>query len=444
MKLNSHKRSAALISGAAGLSLLVAGCGGTSSSSSSASAPAAKGVTINVAFAFPSPSSAALAEFTKETGITVKWTNVDWDSLQTKITVAAQAKTYFADVSDVDWSRVGQLGKLGWFLPMEKYLDTKSMIADMPQLSSFTYDGHVVGLPFDSSFMVTTINKPMFDKAGITVMPTTISEYTKDLQLIKSKGITQYPLNIGFAASEELSTSWYQATGAFGGTILDKSGKPQFATPDSAGYKAAVWMIEQLKSGLIPPGNINVKNSESQSTLMAKGTVASTYADYSGNVGSLYNVPSASTVLNQIQYMPTAGANGVGPNLANPDGIGVPAEAKHPAEAAKFIEWLTSSKNQADFSGANGPDKTILGYNMPSRLSAANEMAVKGKMVGGDVLIGMLKNSKAVFPEGAPVWYPQFSGAVNVNLHAAAIGSMTVPAAIKAIAAVAVSLSNGS
>ena len=75
----------------------------------------------------------------------------------------------------------------------------------------------------------------------------------------------------------------YEATAAFGGTILDGAGKPQFTSPSSAGYQAAEWMVNQLKSGLIPPGNINVKNSVSQQTLMAKGTVASTFADYSGN-----------------------------------------------------------------------------------------------------------------------------------------------------------------
>ncbi len=42
-----------------------------------------------------------------------------------------------------------------------------------------------------------------------------------------------------------------------------------------------------------------------------------------------------------------------------------------------------------------------------------------------------------MFPDGAPVWYPQFSSAVYTNLHAAATGSMTVDAAIKAIAAAA-------
>lgn len=403
-----------------------------------------RGVTITVALGSESPPKAALAEFTRKTGIHVKWVNIDWDSLQTKISAAASSKTYFADATDVDWSRVGQLGKLGWFQPLEGKLDTKSMSKDMPQLSSFTSGGHVVGIPYDASFMVTTVNKKMFAKAGIRQMPTTVAEYTKDLRMIKSKGVAQYPLNIPFAAAEGLSTYWYETTGAFGGTILDGAGKPQFASPGSPGYKAAEWMVSALKDGLVPPGNINVSDSQGQQKLMAKGGVASTFSDYSGNVGTLYDVPASSSVVHQVTYIATPAVNGTGPNLSNPDGIGIPVEAHHPAAAAKFIEWFTSAKNQADFAGVNGPAKVLPNYNMPSRLPAVKQMTAKGKLTAGAQLTSMLQNrSRPVFPQGAPPWYPEFSRSVYTNLHAAATGSESVSAAVKAMAGTADKLSNG-
>jgi ABC-type glycerol-3-phosphate transport system substrate-binding protein len=435
-------RGVVLVAGVGSLSLIVAGCSG--GGGGGAASTQTKGVTITVALAIEPPPRAALDAFTKSTGITVKWANIDWDSLQTKISAAATAKTYFADATDVDWSRVGQLGKLDWFYPMEKYVDTKALAADMPQLSSFTSNTHVIGIPYDASFMVTTVNKQLFAKAGITTLPTTIDAYTKDLQQIKAKGATQYPLNIPFAAAEGLSTYWYQTTAAFGGTILDGKGKPQFATPDSAGYKAAQWMTGALKTGLVPPGNINVSDSQGQQTLMAKGTVASTFSDYSGNVGSLYDLPASSSVVNQVTYLPTPGVSGVGPNLSNPDGIGIPRQAKYPAAAAKFIEWFTSAQNQSDFAGASGPDKVMPGFFIPSRMTGLSELTSKGKLIEGAQLGNLLKSSVPVFPEGAPAWYPQFSHAVYTNLHAAATGSMSVADAIKAIADTANTLSNGS
>lgn len=403
----------------------------------------ASGTTISVVLAAPPLPAKMLAEFTAKTGITVKWTQVDWDSLQTKIAAAATAKTYFADATDVDWSRVGQLGKLGWFLPMENYLDTKSMLSDMPQLSDFTKNGHVIGIPWDASFMVTTVNKAIFAKAGITKMPTTIAEYTKDLLAVKSKGLVQYPLNIPFAAAEGLSTYWYETTNAFGGSVLDGNGKPLFTDKNSAGYQAAAWMVSAIKGGLVPPGNINVADSQGQQTLMAKGKVASTFSDYSGNVGTLYDVPASSSVVKQVSYIPTPGVNGVAANRGNADGIGIPVQAKNPKAAATFIAWLTDGKNMADFAGATTADRTWSGYFVPSRLSGIAILSKKGSLVQGDVLTTLLKGAHPVFPQGAPAWYPQFSNAVYTNLHNAAAGTETVDAAIKAMADTANKLASG-
>jgi multiple sugar transport system substrate-binding protein len=440
---SSLRRNVRLTAGIAVLSslaVLSTACGADDSGASEQTS----GVTINVTLGAQPPPQAALDAFTKSTGIKVNWTNLDWDSLQTKIAAAATAKTYFADATDVDWSRVGQLGKLNWFYPMENYLDTKALTADMPQLSSFTTDGHVVGIPYDASFLVATVNKKMFADAGVTSMPTTIDQYTQDLKQIKAKGVVQYPLNIPFAAAEGLSTYWYQTTAAFGGKVLDKDGKPQFTGRGSAGYKAAQWMVDALKQGLVAPGNINVTDSQGQQTLMAHGQTASVFGDYSGNVGSLYDVPASSTVVHQVTYLPTPGVDGPAPNMSNPDGIGIPVNAKYPKAAAKFIDWFTSAKNQADFAGLNGPDKAWTAYAMPSRLSAVEQLNKNGNIIGGDTLAELLKSqARPVFPGGAPKWYPQFSTAVYSNLHSAATGAISVDTAIKTIADTADRLASG-
>ncbi len=434
-------RALGALAGTAALLLVVAGCSAANGSGGSSDT---KGVTISVVLASNPPPASELAQFTKATGIKVKWSNIDWDSLQTKITAAASAKTYFADATDVDWSRVGQLGKLGWFHPMQDYLDTKALAKDIPQIAAATYKGKVVGIPYDSFFQVTTINKDLFAKAGITTTPTTIAEYTSDLQKVKSAGVVQYPLNIPFAAAEGLSTYWYQVTAAYGGTVLDAKGNPLFTSPGSAGYKAAAWMIDAMKSGLVPPGNINVTDSQGMQTLMAKNTVASTFSDYSGNVGSIYDVPSSSTVAGQVEYIHTPGLHKTAKSLTSADSIGIPTTAKYPKAAAKFISWFISKDSQLDFAGANGPSKVISGFALPARVSAVQALTSRGKLSGGETLSDILKNStQPIFPDGVPTWYPAFSRAVNTNLHAAATGDMTTAAAIAAIAATTRSLASG-
>ena len=437
------RRRVLAAAGLGGMTLLTAACGGGGSGASTASTKTS-GATITVAYAFDPPPKAALDAFTEQSGITVKWVTLDWDSLQTKISTAASAKTYFADVTDVDWSRVGQLGKLGWFYPLQDYLDTEAMAADVPQLASFTSDGDVVGIPFDASIMVTTVNTEMFTAAGVATTPATMDDYTAALQQVKARGVAEHPLNIPFAAAEGLSTYWYEATNAFGGTVLDATGKPQFAKAGSGGYLAAQWMVQALKDGLVPPGNINVSDTQGTQTLMAQGQVASTFSDYSGQVGSLYQVPDSSTVVDKVAYIPTPGVDGPAANLSNPDGMGIPRQAKYPKAAAEFIRWVTDPAQQADFAGLNGPDKTISGYPIPSHLSAIEKLTQSGNLPGGEVLATLLKGSKPVFEGGAPVWYPEFSNAVYTNLHAAASGSVSVDKAVAAIAAKADGLASDS
>jgi multiple sugar transport system substrate-binding protein len=424
----SRRAGALVIS--AGLVTLAAACGSSSpSTSSSSSSPGS----ITVAVAYPAPPKALLDQFTKQTGIKVTWVNIGWDDLQTKIAAAMSANTYFADAADVDWSKVGEYQKTGWFYPLNKYFNVASLKSDMPQLNTFVSDNELMGMPFDSSFLVTTVNTKDFAKAGITTMPTTLSAFTADLKKVGTANGMASPLDIHFATAEGLSTCWYQMTSAFGGQVLTAQDNPAFTSPSSPGYQAMTWMVNAYKSGLVPKGNINETDYQGFTTEMAKNRVAAEMCDYSGSVASIYNVPSSSSVVNDTEYIPTPGATGVGGNVANPDGIGIPKTAKNVAGAVKFIKWFTSTENQAIWAGLKGPNDVVSTFPLPARLSSFSLM---GSIAQASQLASILQaHAKAPFPNGAPPWYVQFSAAVQTNIHEAAAGQETIQQAVTAIAA---------
>ena len=154
----------AALSAVAG-TLLVSGLAGPASAATTSSArtPAMQKVTINVAFAsYPAPPKAALAAFTKSTGISVNYSDIQWDNLQTKIAAAAEAHTYFADVTDVDWSKVGEYYQTKWFMPLNKYFNVASLPAQYPQVDSFIRNGELIGMPSDASLLVTDVNTKDF------------------------------------------------------------------------------------------------------------------------------------------------------------------------------------------------------------------------------------------------------------------------------------------
>ena len=428
---------------AASLVLAAGACGSSTSSSTTSPTPTSVGVlpsptsgsTITVVYHYPAPPKSVLDQFTAQTGVKVNWVEVGWDNLQTKIAAASASNTYFADLTDVDWSKVGQYYKTGWFTPLNQYFDAATLKSDMPQIDTFASNGQQLALPFDSSFTVTTINTKIANAAGVTATPTTVTAYTDALNKIKAKGAVPNPLDIPFAAGEGLSTYWYQTTAAFGGKVLDANYNPQFTAPSSAGYKALEWMVNAYKTGLVPKANIGVSDYQGFTTEMAQGRVASVFSDYAGTVSSIYDVPSTSKVVGQVEYIPTPGVSAPAPNLSNPDGIGIPKTAKNVAGALAFIKWFTDTKQQAIWAGLNGASDVISGFPLPARVSSMQLLVSSGKVAGASELLGLLKTSQAQFPgPGAPPWYSQFSNSVYTNIHQAAAGAETVQQAVNNIA----------
>ena len=438
-KKTSTRTSATAVALAA--TMAVAGWG-TSVATAQASAFANKAaVTINVAIAYPAPPAKLLEQFTAQTGIKVNYSYIQWDNLQTKIAAAAEAHTYFADVADVDWSKVGEYYATKWFMALNKYFNVGALSAQYPQLASFVRDGELLGMPSDASLLVTTVNTKDFAKAGITSMPTTLARYTADLNALKAKGVVPTPLDIPFAAAEGLSTYWYETTAAFGGQVLSSSYQPEFTSPGSPGYKAMEWMVSAYKGGLVPKGNLDLEDYQGFAQDEAHNLTASVFSDYSGDLGTIYDVPSDSTVVGDVSYIPTPGATSTAPNLANPDGIGVPAEAKNVTAAVTFIKWYDEAANQAAFAGANGSKQVISGFPLPANVAGLNDLVKSGRVPGAAELASLAEHhSRAIFPAGAPPWYPAFSNAVYTNLHSAAAGQETVASAIKNIASQVASL----
>jgi multiple sugar transport system substrate-binding protein len=431
------RKRLAMIAAASAFALVgLSACG--SSSTTSAKAPSAagpiRGQTINVAIAYPAPK-AQLAKFTALTGVKVNWNYLQWDDLQTKIASAAQAHSYFADVADVDWSKVGEYYATKWFLPLNSYFTLATVKSQYPQITSFIRNGELVGMPMDSSLLVTTVNEKDFKAAGITTTPATLAQYEADLKTIATKGTVTNPLDIPFAAAEGLSTYWYELTGAFGGQVLSASYAPEFTSPSSAGYKALAWMVSAYKSGLVPKAALDEQDYQALEADQAHNLTASVFSDYAGDIGTIYNVPSQSKVVGDVKYIPTPGVNGAAPNLGNPDGIGIPAQAKHVAAAVAFIRWMEEPANQGAFAGAQGPANVISTFPLPSNRGGLSDLVASGKVPGAGTLASLLENhARAIFPAGAPPWYGQFSNAVFTNIHSAVSGSESVSSAISAIA----------
>ena len=380
------------------------------------------GQTITVLL--PSPQDATMAaDFEKDTGIKLDLQTASWDDVSVKVSTALLAGTAPADVTEFDWSWTGQFSAAGWNIPLNDAI-SKETLEDIKGSTLFNINGDVLAIPYTNDFRVMLVNSKHFADAGVTTMPKTLDELVAAAKAIKEKGIAKFPIGLPLSATEGASTSWYLLTKAFGGDLFDKDMNPTFVAMDSAGYKAMEFELMLLKEGLVDPASTNLKDSEINDTIFAKGLTSIMISGEPGRLGQ-FSDPARSSIVGNVAAIPVATVSGKTRSFGLLEGLGIPKASANPGPAKEFIKWMTSKEFQ------------VHNYNngvLPTRTSALAEVEKSGKLISGAALVEQAPTVEALFPAGAPTWYPQFSLAVNTSINSVAKGEITVDVAMQKIA----------
>lgn len=345
-----------------------------------------------------------------------------WDEIRTKIVTSMLANTAPASVTEMDWSWVGQFGSAGWYDPLDALL-SDALKADLPTTSIFTYDGKLIGVPYNNDFRVLIYNAAHLTAAGVAV-PKTLAELLDAARAVKAAKIADYPIALPLSASEGAATAWYLLTKAFGGDLFDADFKPLFTDPTSAGYQAMAFEIAALNEGLIDPAATSLKDVEVQELFKA-GKATFDVAGWAGNL-AVYTDPAKSQIAADVAAALMPNVNGKSRTFGLPGALGIPVNAENKEQAAGFIQWmLDPATMEANY--------RLLG-NLPTRLSVLKTLNDAGNLKQGDVLIAQAEVVEPLFAQGTPGWYPEFSGAVATALNAAAKGQLTVDQAVAQIA----------
>jgi multiple sugar transport system substrate-binding protein len=402
--------------------LVVLAATGSSGAASRQSAEDIRGQTINVLVPYKIPPE-VISSFTKATGVKVNYVVTGWDATHSKLVVANTARTYIADVAEFDWSFTGQFAGAKWVEPLDDLLP-KPLLADLASTdAAFKAGGKTYAACFSNDFRISIYNKKLFAKAGITAFPRTFTELGQAADKLKAAGV-KYPLSIPMAATEGGVTPWYLLTLAHGGQLFDKNFKPTFQQPGSAGYKALQWEALAVKKGWVSPGAVSLDDAAAFDKFTA-GQTAMVLATGPGNLATA-NDPKESSIAGQAVGALVPGVNGPQASFGLPEGLSIPVTAKHKAAAAAFIQWWQKPANAISIYKKFG--------NLPCGASVIKQLAASGQLQGGKLLAAELKLVKPLFPQGAPVWYSQFSSDAQGLLNAAVKGQMSVGDALSQLA----------
>jgi multiple sugar transport system substrate-binding protein len=434
----------------AGLLLGAAACSsGSGGSSGAGAAPPASfqagalnrayaGQTITVLLPpWGAMAQSQLAKFTAQTGIKVNLQQMAWDSIHDKVVSAEAAGVAPADVTEVDWSWVGQFGAAGWYTPLNKYLPS-SLITGSPVAANFDVNGQQIAMPYNIDFRGTIVNMTLLKKAGIGSPPTTWAQLLADAQQLKARGVLASPVGIPLSVDEGTSTPWYALIKSAGGQVLNSDDTPAFSSANSAGQQALEFEATLYKDGLIPRGEVSLTDQQT-SSLFASGQVAIELS-YSPSALGGYITPSTSKVAkDDIVFAAIPGTDGTTTGTFGlPEGLGIPKQSTHVGAAAEFIYWWEQLPQL--LASYNNPNMG----NLPPLTSALSYLNQKGDLVDGSQVMAVLPSVSPLFKGGAPDWYPQFSTDVATMIQNVVEGKSSASAALQQLASEAASLKSQS
>lgn len=439
--------SGRLVVGFVALSVVAAACS-TSTATSPSSLSGYKAGAINRQYAGTTISvllppwgqmpKSQLAKFTKATGIKVNLQEMAWDSIHNKVVTSEAAHVAPADITEVDWSWVGQFGTAGWYTPLNKYISPKALSASTVA-KIFTLHGQLVAMPYNIDFRAMILNWTDFQRAGITKAPATWSGLLADAKLLKAKGIVNYPIGVPLSITEGASTPWYAYTKAAGGELFSSSFKPLFTATSSPGAQALRFERALYQDHLIPPGEVTMTDVQTDTAFQAGQTAIQ--LSYTPGALPGDTSPSTSAIAKAhdvVRLVPLPGHNGHATGTFGlPEGLGIPKLAKHKAAAAMFINWWEQTPQL--LVSYHNPNMG----NLPPERYAMQALVTQHQLIGGSAILSILPSVQPLFPQGTPVWYPQFSHDAATMVQSVVTGKAHAMVALRQLGAQVKTLQQG-
>jgi putative chitobiose transport system substrate-binding protein len=364
-----------------------------------------------------------IANFEAENpGITVRWIDVPWGDMQSKILTAVSAGTA-PDVVNLNPDFASQLaGKQAW-LSLDDRLtpEEKSLYLDKIWQAN-TLNGESFGLPWYLTTRVTLYNTELFEAAGLTEPPTTYEELAIAAQQIKD-ATGKYAFFISFVPEDAADV--LQSFVQMGVPLVDDQGNAAFNTPEGKAvfqYWTDLYQQELLPREVLTQGHRRAVElyQAGETAILASGaeflsTIENNAPDIAAATASAPQI-SGETAKKNVAVM----------NLV------IPRSTDAPDAALKFALYVTNDANQLAFAkAANVLPSTTQAladsyFTEPPTdaepVTLARSVSA-GQMADAEVLVPAMEEVKTL------------QKAIYTNLQAAMLGQKTVDEAIADAAA---------
>ncbi len=364
-----------------------------------------------------------IANFEQENpGVKVKWVDVPWADMQSKILTAVSANTA-PDVVNLNPDFAAQLAGRNAWLPLDEKIPNDVRQQYLPKIwQANMLNGKTFGIPWYLTTSVAIYNTDLLEQAGVMQPPQTYEEMAAIAKQVKEKtGKYAFFMTVVPTDSAEVLQSFAQ----MGVPLIGTDGKAAFNTPE--GRAVFQYWTDLYKDGLLPKEVLTQGHRRAIELYQAGET-----AILSSGPQFLKAVETNAPAIAKVSAVAPQISGSTGKKNVAVMNLVIPRSSDQPEAAVKFALYVTNNTNQLSFAkAANILPSTTAALNdayfttiSETSTSLEKARAVSAQqMQDAEVLLPNLKNIK------------ELQQIVYDNLQASMLGQKTVDQAVNDAAA---------
>ncbi|TBL81799.1 ABC transporter substrate-binding protein [Paenibacillus thalictri] len=324
---------------------MLAGCGATADQAGSSGGAGKENKEITVLYLDEPFWKQQNEEFTKATGIKVKYETVPFMQLHDKVLVSFTAGNSEYDVIHVrdDWAT--EYAAKGFLEPLDSYVTDDMKKRLNPQtMEAMSYKGKQYAIP-----RYVWLWQFYYNKNLVQNPPKTWDELIASAKNIKADKVSPYAESWGGVLSY---SSFIVHLRANGGEFWDyKNDRPSFNSPE--GLAALQTMVDMnLKHNIMSPQSKEFTSSGAMVEVLTQGAIAMNMN--TPQTLAMSNDKEKSKVVGQMGVALIPGGKLKTASYGETGGLAIPASSKKKDWAMEYIKFVTSADQQKKMSLANG------------------------------------------------------------------------------------------
>lgn len=357
--------------------------------------------------------------------VTINYSDFSWATYHDAMVARFVSKTptdvlYSSDHWLQEWAAAG------WIVPIdEQFPQVRQYLSEYSPFvrEALTYKGRIYGTPYYADTFIFVYNTDHLQRAGLTAPPTTLDELTKQADMIKAKGIAEFPIVLGWGQQDPFSIESFTSLvfAQRNGSHFDKDLNPTFKAQGGPAEKVVAWAAEALGARkILSPTSLQAANVDQIKALQSGAATFGIIPSYSLAV---LNDPGQTQLAGKfkVALMPGESHATVGFIRFYAIGAQVPRRGKEAMTAAwNFLDFFGGKTDGEYRVTKRWSIEKGLGFAQTALFADKDIRAAFGKWADVDMLQRQAQLARA--KEGMTPYYGTWDVFSRAELHKAYLG----------------------